>query len=572
MNNKNKDLYIKFLIICIFLLSIQLLIFSPETDILKQGFPIHILFLICLILLGIPLKDKNNCFIISFDFFILLLFLYKICNLIIAPIKFIPLHQLIFSFEGIITYFLGRFIFSKKPYLFYGSLLGFSLLIGWSSLIFSFRYNQIYFTNLYFVFLPISIIFWITFLFSIFPYKIKSNLFKLLIPILFLFILLFFWVFHIKPIVYKERTYTHDKQRIISAQVERTIFASHPLFGVGAGNLKKIYVKYKPEPNFIYSPNYSSYFNMLAELGFIGVGLFLLGIIYFILKIYKIHNGITDQKLKLLFWGSILVLFFMLVENAFVPIFSLTYGRFLLLSVLGFALTIGYENNSKENINFFYIKNNYMQKGIYFFIFFISIIINVIILLNLIYIKNPSINKKYLYLSPQQQINLLKFTMPFHPEPYRREAAFLKSELVTSKDNIDFKKLLIENAYKKALAKNQYEPTQYLELANYYSTILKDNKQAIYTLEKGTNFCPAEWEIYFLLGKYFEYSVNYQNSITSYSKVVYLNPEFLEGHFLIAKINKMLGIHLAMQKEYTYLLQKNPISLKLLYLWLNLTR
>jgi tetratricopeptide (TPR) repeat protein len=263
------------------------------------------------------------------------------------------------------------------------------------------------------------------------------------------------------------------------------------------------------------------------------------------------------------------ILFFIIIENIFTPILTTNGGAIIVYAFTGFLIGLLKKYKYDKETNNFCLKPNYSFYSVYILFVILMIGFNLIPIIGNAFLKNPNIGKKYLLCSPEKQINILKIVMPFHPEPHRREAKLLMQKLAKNDFHFDFTKLLIENAYIKSVEKNPYNSLLHLELARFYSIINKDINEAIQCLENATSFCPSEWEIRFLLGKYYEASNHYQKAINCYEQVLFLNPDFLEAHTLIASIYKKIGKQQPVLKEYSYLLQKIPTSLVALNLWLD---
>lgn len=565
ITGNKKELIFDFCLIILFVVVLQILVLTQNPENPSSSFSVHLIFLILLFASSFTIKSLAGFSLNIIDICVIVLFMLRIVNLITSQIKLAPYYLLPFGIDELIAYFLGRLVFSRRPSIFLGSLFGLSAVIGVTSFFMGMLSSQ---SQLFIIaksFLPIAVFIWIIFLFAIRSKGTVGHPERKVLLILFAAMFVILWFSHIRSLVYDKYDSSDKKYDMITNQIEGRLFSEHSLFGIGEGNIKNFYISCKPNPTYKYSGSSSSYLNLLAERGISGMIVFIIAGIFILLFIKNKSKYIDEPKLRMLFYTALFILLFLVLEGVFSPVLSSQYGSILVIALIGFLAGFDASPNESQNLS---KKTRIITISTFGVFGFTILVFTILPVIGEFFLSRFSYTDKFLYQSPEKQINIIKFCLPFHPEPYRREAQLLKTKLSKKGENTDFTILLIESAYKKALSKDIHNPMLYLELTRYYLQIPKDYIKARQTLEKAIEACPTEWEIRYLLGKSYEYFSNYQLAIRHYKEALFLNPNFLEAHYIIAKINKKFGNHSLALDEYSYILQKTPDSSSALKAWI----
>lgn len=144
---------------------------------------------------------------------------------------------------------------------------------------------------------------------------------------------------------------TQNESRIKLWKTALKMFKEHLLFGVGNGNYITLYAKYVAKysdlqyNSYSYSASHNSYLKVMAELGLVGIVLFILTIIIVIIDLYKFIKGFKKNffgHFYIGFFASLMAFLFMNVsDNLFFVPKTTTYFWLLIAIFSG----ISYKNN-----------------------------------------------------------------------------------------------------------------------------------------------------------------------------------------------------------------------------------
>jgi O-antigen ligase/Flp pilus assembly protein TadD len=291
-----------------------------------------------------------------------------------------------------------------------------------------------------------------------------------------------------------------------------------PLFGSGIGTFKMNYLDYQAEflknnPNYIeYSGKareaHNEYLQIWAELGIIGLGIFIGIILTFFNLIKNYLKKIDDNKDKMIVFGLVLGITCFLIHCLFtfpfhVPVLGSTFFILLGLTVV-YINGFGFNEVDKNNIKRIKINTNNSIKKIIIVLMFILAF-------------------------------LLIYTLVF--KPYSAEIHYFKG--IKNYENKNYNNALKDFKYAAHLDSGNGRILHALG-TTYYHLDIQDEAQK--TLQR-TKYYFNDRNIYRNLGLSYMQSGNYEEAEKEFQHAIYLDPKFTKAYIDLAYLH-------AIQKDY----------------------
>lgn len=323
-----------------------------------------------------------------------------------------------------------------------------------------------------------------------------------------------------------------------------------PLLGSGIGTFKLIYLNYQAEllknkPEYLkYFANageaHNEYLQMAAEIGIIGLGIFLM-IIFMLYKIVFISlNAKIDESKKLTLLGMILGISCFLIHSLFafplhVPVLGTSF--FIL-----FGLTVSYAKNIDYSNQFKRKTNNYVKLKIQIIkskklkVILTAFIIILFLFLVDIWVLKPYIAeiyyfkgiKNYTEKSYDEALNNFEYAVKLNPKNGR-----ILNALGTA--YLNFNKLKEAEIVLELAKKYRNDPTIYYNLGLAYMNE-KLYKNAEYEFKQSIYYMPVFLISYTKLANLYSIQEDYDEEILILEKLLKIKPDIFEKSIIIYRI------------------------------------
>jgi len=332
-----------------------------------------------------------------------------------------------------------------------------------------------------------------------------------------------------------------------------------PIFGLGIGTFKYHYLYYQAEylqnhPNYIKNSGkareaHNEYLHIWAEIGIIGLGIFLIIIAILYKEFLLFFRQEEDKKKKIIAWGLLLAINTFLFHSLFtfpshVPALASTF--FVLL-----GLSIVYINNFdlpevkiKTGIDHFMVK--------ILLSFFVLVLM--IIAINSLAIK-PYVAELYYFTGMRHNVDrnytksLPNFEYAAQLNPYNgRNLHALGSTYYNLKMYTEAEDIL------KSAKKYIVDVNTYYNLGLVYVNTGKTEK-AIEEFEQAIYLDPKFWKAYNDLASLYVYQGEYEKAVETWKKAIDLGLEFEEKHIFLYYIGMAYQRMDDTEKAYDYFLK-----------------
>ncbi len=346
----------------------------------------------------------------------------------------------------------------------------------------------------------------------------------------------------------------------------------YPLFGSGVETFAYAYYQYRPQEHnlvsewdFLYNKAHNEYLNFAATTGFVGLGAYLLFILFFIvwfLKIFKFEFLISNRNLLLaLFsgWLSILITNFFGFAVVTVALY------FYLIPGMTWLIVTGQKTEKATP------KNPLSQKQKVFLLLLLFLIFSCLFSLGRRWYADTVFNRGYLlaksdsykeaYFTYHEAINLNQGE-PFYRDELAYTAAILASAAWEQKEATVSSQLADEAITQNQLALKisplnvNFWKTQTKVYYTLATIDPKYNEDALAAIMKAQKLAPSDAKISYNLALLYGRNNNPKMAIKTLEETVSLKPNYQDARFALALYYKEAGRQNEAIVQLRYILEK----------------
>ncbi len=357
--------------------------------------------------------------------------------------------------------------------------------------------------------------------------------------------------------------------RLLIWETTINMIKEKPLLGSGIGTFKMNYLDYQAEllknkPYYIkYSVKagevHNEYLQMAAEIGIIGLSIFLI-IIFMLYKLVWISlNAKIDELKKLKLLGMILGISCFLIHSLFafplhVPVLGTSFFILFGLTVT-YAKNIDYSNQFKRKTNnYFKLKLQIIKSNKLKTIFIVFIMILFLFLVD-IWVLKPYIAEIYYFKGIKnyskknyvEALNNLEYAVKLNPKNGR-----ILNALGTI--YLNFNKLNEAEIVLKIAKKYRNDPVIYYNLGLVYMSE-KLYRNAEYEFKQSIYYMPKYFISYVELAKLYDIQKDYDKEISIWEKTLEIEPNISEKPIIIYCIGMAYNKKQMPDKALEYFLQ-----------------
>jgi len=337
-----------------------------------------------------------------------------------------------------------------------------------------------------------------------------------------------------------------------------------PIFGSGIGTFKMNYLNYQAEflknnPDYIkYSGKageaHNEYLQIWAELGIIGLGLFLLIFYFFYKTIIDFYNNNKNVKEKIITFGLVMGIICFLIHSLFtfplhVPVLGITFFAIMGLTVVYTRKTNLYEIDSDNCVKEVKLINKKIKIALSILIFiFMIFTVNLVVIKSYIaeiyYFKGIVNNEKGSYIDAASN-----FEYAAQLDPYNGRILHASGTSYFNLMIYDKAEEILQRTKKYIVDVNTYN-----NLGLLYSRLKKylkaeeEFKQAIYLNPKfGKAFYNLGY-LYFIQGKY-------NDTIEQWNKILEIDPNFPNKYIMLNNLGIVYNKKVMPGKALEYFVQ-----------------
>lgn len=363
---------------------------------------------------------------------------------------------------------------------------------------------------------------------------------------------------------------TFDKQdpsintRLLIWKTTFEMIKDRPILGFGIGSFKANYLDYqaeilKDDPYYIkYSVKageaHNEYLQIWAELGIIGLGLFLLIFYFFYKTIIDFYNNNKNVKEKIITFGLVMGIICFLIHSLFtfplhVPVLGITFFAIMGLTVVYTRKTNLYEIDSDNCVKEIKLINKKIKIALSILIFiFMIFTVNLVVIKSYIaeiyYFKGIVNNEKGSYIDAASN-----FEYAAQLDPYNGRILHASGTSYFNLMIYDKAEEILQRTKKYTVDVNTYN-----NLGLLYSRLKKylkaeeEFKQAIYLNPKfGKAFYNLGY-LYFIQGKY-------NDTIEQWNKILKIDPNFPNKYIMLNNLGIVYNKKVMPGKALEYFVQ-----------------
>jgi len=317
-----------------------------------------------------------------------------------------------------------------------------------------------------------------------------------------------------------------------------------PIFGSGIGNFRMNYLDYqaqylKENPNYIkyytkVGEAHNEYLQIGAELGIIGLGLFLL-IFYFIFHtVFNFYRRNKNGKDKLIILGLIMGITCFMIHNLFALVFRVPVLGVIFFIIVGLTIKYAEDCNASENyvpdkmIKKINLSINPRIKIIFFIMLFIAMILLVDALVikpyvaEIYYSKGIVNNEKGSYVDAASN-----FEYATQLDPYNGRILHASGTSYFNLMIYDKAENILQRAKKYIVDVNTYD-----NLGLLYSRLKKYTK-AEEEFKKAIYLNPEFTKVYYDLGYLYFIQEKYDDTVEQWNKILEIEPNFPNTYIIL---------------------------------------
>jgi O-antigen ligase len=351
-------------------------------------------------------------------------------------------------------------------------------------------------------------------------------------------------------------TDTSINARFLMWKVAIEMFKDNPFFGLGIGTFKYHYLDYQAEyllsnPNYIKNAGkaaeaHNEYLQMAAEIGIIGLGIFLTIFVLLYKEFWLFFKQEEDLQKKIIAWGMLLGITCFLLHSLFT--FPLHVPALASMFFVFLGLSVTYINNF--NLPEVKIKTDIKH-------FSVKLLLTIFVLILMIMVINSLVIKPYV-------AELYYFTGMRYNVDRNYEKSVPKFEFAAKLDPYNGRILhALGTTYKNLKMYSEAEDVlksakEYIVDVNTYRNLglvyvnASKTEKAIEEFEQAIYLDPKFWEAYNDLASLYIYQGEYEKAIETWQKVIYLGLEFKEKHIFLYYIGMAYQKMNDTDKAYNY--------------------